>query len=101
TMLAPDSDLAYRLIQEELFDLTLYQELHRHARNDLQRMLEELIPVERKHVAFWQEFFKREADRLDIWHRMRLRTMVWTCRVFGPVAVQLVLEAIEINGIRK
>src|SRR5580698_9469777 len=96
-----DPSLPYRLVQEELFDLTLYQELQRHTHNDLQRMLSELIVVERQHVVFWQQFFKREADTLHIGNRIKLRLMVWLCRIFGPVAVQLVLEAIEINGIRK
>src|SRR6185295_19119934 len=83
------------------FDLTLYEELHEHCSGDLKRMLGELVPVEKKHVAFWKSFFQRDADELDGWNRLRLRLIVWTCRLFGAVAVQLVLEAIEIRGIRK
>ena len=100
-MVPSDSALATQLIQEELFDLTLYQQLHLHTKGDLHRMLGELVPVEKKHVQFWRDFFKRDDDRLDAWNRFRLWAIIGTCRLFGEVAVQLVLEAIEIRGIRK
>src|SRR5581483_7524221 len=55
----------------------------------------------KKHVAFWKDFFGRHDDQMSGWNRFRLRAIVWICRIFGAVAIQLVLEAIEIRGIRK
>ncbi|MEK7383126.1 MAG: VIT1/CCC1 transporter family protein [Elusimicrobiota bacterium] len=101
TPAVPDP-LGSELVLDELFDLTLYQALHRGAQGELREILGALIPVETRHFAFWQKFFGLPGlDRLDFGRRVRLIVMLGACRLFGPVCVQLVLEAIEVYGVRK
>jgi VIT1/CCC1 family predicted Fe2+/Mn2+ transporter len=90
-----------RLIRDELFDLSLYQALRGTADGELARLLDELIRVETRHFAFWQEFFGRRVDRLDAGRRLQLALLRGLCRLFGRPAVHLVLEAIEVYGVRK
>ena len=45
-----DARLGSRLVLDEIFDLTLYRELHTVAPPDLRRTLEALIPV--RHVTW-------------------------------------------------
>ena len=96
-----DIGLARRLILDELFDLSLYRALHRVARDDVKRMLEALIPIETRHYAFWQSFFDLHVERLDLGRRIKLALLVAVCRVLGSPAIALVLEAIEVHGVRK
>lgn len=96
-----DTRLARRLVLDELFDLALYTALRDVARGDLRRTLETLIPVETRHVKFWQDFFGLPLAALDIGRRLRLRVLVGVCRLFGAPAIHLVLEAIEVHGVRK
>jgi VIT1/CCC1 family predicted Fe2+/Mn2+ transporter len=96
-----DSRLARQLVLDELFDLTLYRELRAVAPADLRRTLEELIPVETRHLAFWQNFFGLRLTRLDWGRRIKLAVLLAICRVFGAPAIHLVLEAIEVHGVRK
>jgi VIT1/CCC1 family predicted Fe2+/Mn2+ transporter len=98
---AADVTLAKRLILDELFDLSLYQELRRIAPGSLHGMLDELIPVETRHLAFWQDFFGVKVSRLDAGRRVKLALLVLLCRVFGAPGIHLVLEAIEVHGVRK
>src|SRR5689334_13317739 len=67
-----DDRLARRLILDELFDLSLYRSLSRVAHGRQREVLEELIPVEVRHLAFWQEFFELRLDRLDPLRRLQL-----------------------------
>lgn len=50
---APDR-LARTLVRDELFDLSLYRRLRERTAGDLQRVLDELIPIETRHFAFWK-----------------------------------------------
>lgn len=101
-MTAPgDERLGEDLVRDELLDLTLYQELEKRTEGDLRRTLQELVPVETRHLQFWKDFFKITDARLDAARRIKLRILIWVCRLIGPVAVQLTLEAIESYGIRK
>ena len=93
--------LAEALILDELFDLSLYKALRGHASGSLRDMLDDLIPVETKHYAFWQDFFKIRIDQLNFGRRWKLAAIIWMCRIFGEGAIHLVLEAIEVYGIRK
>ena len=95
------NELGRILVLDELFDLTFYQQLHRTSSGDTRAMLEQLIPVETRHLSFWKDFFKISDAKLDFFRRVKLRVLVWTCRLIGPNAVHLALEAIEIYGIRK
>jgi len=96
-----DPRLARRLVLDELFDLSLYTALHRVAPRHLQRVLDQLIPVETRHFAFWQEFFGLRITRLDVGRRLKLAFIVGLCRLLGAPAIHLVLEAIEVYGVRK
>lgn len=102
-MSTPEKDrkLAEALVLDEIFDLSLYRALRPLARGHLQATLDELIPIETKHAAFWQEFFKVKIEKLNFTRRVKLAWIVAACRVFGETAMYLVLEAIEVYGIRK
>lgn len=96
-----DRRLARTLVLDELFDLELYRALGARADGDLRKLLDELVPIETKHLAFWQSFFDLQLTRLDWWRRVKLALILLVCRVFGATAIHLVLEAIEIHGIKK
>ncbi len=99
---AVDARLGRRLVLDEIFDLSLYRALHAIAPDGLRRTLETLIPVETRHVAFWQKFFGLEhVTRLDAGRRLRLAVIVLACRLLGAAAIHIVLEAIEVHGVRK
>jgi VIT1/CCC1 family predicted Fe2+/Mn2+ transporter len=89
------------LVLDELFDLTLYRVLIPTASPGLRPVLEELVPVERRHYEFWRGFLGLDIHRLDAFRRVKLALLTAVCRVFGDGAIQLVLEGIEIHGIRK
>ena len=97
-----DARLGRRLVLDEIFDLSLYRALHAVAPPDLRRTLEMLIPVETRHVAFWQNFFGLEhLTTLDAGRRVKLTLIAAACRLFGPSAIHIVLEAIEVHGVKK
>jgi predicted membrane protein (TIGR00267 family) len=98
---AGDARLARALVLDELFDLALYRQLRTIAGEPLRGVLDQLIPIETRHAAFWQEFFGIEIHRLDVWRALKLRLLTLVCRLLGDRAIHLVLEAIEIYGVRK
>jgi VIT1/CCC1 family predicted Fe2+/Mn2+ transporter len=63
--------------------------------------LDELIRIEETHVQFWQEFFHSRITDLDLPRRLKLHVLMMACRLFGDPAIHLILEAIEVYGIRK
>src|SRR6266508_6111054 len=96
----PDhTPLARKLILDELFDLSLYQALYALSAGATRPVLQELIQVEGKHHAFWQDFFDTRIAALDRGRRIKLWLIVLVCRLFGFRAVHLVLEAIEVYGV--
>ena len=92
---------ARQLILDELFDLTLYQKLKEISGPELHPTLDELIKVESGHFSFWQELFKIKVSTLNLSRRIKLRLILFICRLFGVRAIDLILEAIEVHGIRK
>ncbi|MBI3636645.1 MAG: VIT1/CCC1 transporter family protein [Candidatus Rokubacteria bacterium] len=96
-----DRRLARRLVLDELFDLSLYRAVRPFASGDLARILDELIPIESRHFAFWQEFFDLHVAGLDLGRRVKLALIGALCRAFGAPAIHLALEAIEVYGVRK
>jgi vacuolar iron transporter family protein len=96
-----DTRLGRQLVLDELFDLSLYRALHRIAPAPQRAILDQLIPIETRHHAFWQEFFKLELPCLDWGRRLKLWLMVGVARLFGAPAIHLILEAIEVFGVRK
>jgi vacuolar iron transporter family protein len=96
-----DPRLARQLVLDELFDLSLYQSLRDVATGDLREILDRLIPIEARHLAFWQDFFDLPLGTLDPARRLKLAVIHLVCRVLGAPAIHLVLEAIEVYGVRK
>jgi VIT1/CCC1 family predicted Fe2+/Mn2+ transporter len=96
-----DAELGRRLVLDELFDLSLYEALRGIATPDLRAILDRLIPIEQLHFRFWQDFFGERVERLDAGRRAKLVLILAVCRLFGAPAIHLVLEAIEVYGVRK
>jgi VIT1/CCC1 family predicted Fe2+/Mn2+ transporter len=93
--------LARTLVLDELFDLALYQALREVANGELRTVLDRMIPIERRHVAFWQDFLGLQLTALGARRRIELVLLVGVCRLFGAPVIHLVLEAIEVYGVRK
>jgi len=85
-----DERLAERLILDELFDLSLYRELRKHADAETRETLDELIPIESRHFAFWQDFFDMRRSRLDLGRRLKLRFLVLVARVLGSLGIEII-----------
>ena len=92
--------LARDLVLNELFDLTFYKRLVEFASGETAEMLNELIKVEARHFKFWQDFFSLPLDKLNLARRFKLSSYVFFARIFGERGVHLLIEAIEIHGIR-
>jgi VIT1/CCC1 family predicted Fe2+/Mn2+ transporter len=95
------ASLARQLVLDELFDLSLYQRVRPLASGELRGILDQLIPIETRHLAFWQDFFQIRVSRLDPGRRLKLTAILAVCRLFGAPAIHLALEAIEVYGVRK
>jgi vacuolar iron transporter family protein len=96
-----DERLAERLVLDELFDLSLYRALREHASVETRKTLDDLIPIESRHFAFWRDFFDIRPSRLDLGRRLKLRFLVTVARLLGSLGIEIILEAIEVYGIRK
>ncbi len=97
-----DKKLARTLILDERFDLALYKRLHGVARSEsLKELLQALIDVEERHVVFWEDFFNTRSLALDGLRRLKLELIVFCAFLFGGWFITLVLESIEVYGIRK
>src|SRR5262249_11210618 len=98
----PDARLGRRLVLDEIFDLSLYRAILTIAPADLHGMRGPWLGDDPRHVAFWQKFFGLEhLTRLDIGRRLRLALIITACRLFGASAIHIVLEAIEVHGVKK
>jgi vacuolar iron transporter family protein len=64
-------------------------------------VLDELIAAESKHLAFWEKFFGMRFSRLDWPRRFKLRLLLLIGHLLGEPAIHLIMEAIEIHGVRK
>ena len=71
---AVDGKLGRRLVLDELFDLSLYQCLRDIATGELRSILDQLIPIEARHFAFWQDFFDLHVEHLDPARRLEAST---------------------------
>ncbi|MBI2023883.1 VIT1/CCC1 transporter family protein [Candidatus Giovannonibacteria bacterium] len=96
-----DEKLSKKLVLDELFDLTLYRALARFAGKDEKIILDKLIPVEERHFEFWKSFFGITEVYLNLGRKIRLKIITLFCRIFGQAGIHIVLEAIEIYGIKK
>ncbi len=93
--------LGRELVLDELFDVMLYKRLYALAEGDSKKFLFALIPIEERHLMFWKDFFGMYFKNLDLIRMIKLEAVVFFCRMFKTPAIHLVLEAIEIYGIRK
>jgi len=91
-----------QFVTSELFDLTLYQELLRiEKENSLKTILSELVEIEKKHFEFWQGVTGVSQPKLSVFLKTKLNLFLIFRKIFGPVATVLILEMIEIYGIKK
>lgn len=96
-----DPKLARALVLDELFDLTLYKKIHPFAHEKTKQVLDELIVIEEKHFTFWNDFFNVEIKKLNFLRNIKLSLLTLFCRITGETGIHLVLEAIEVFGIKK
>lgn len=90
------------LVLDEMADLSLYEHYRRIVTQpELVRLFDHLILEERKHVAFWQKKTDKVLVRLDPLRAFKVGFLGLFGRIFGPSGMLLVLEAIEVHGIRK
>ena len=97
----PDLRLVKKVSRDEAFDLALYVKLRDIETGEVRNVLSQLVNVERGHVAFWADLAGREDVSLDLVQRLRLSVFVFLRRLFGIGMTFLLLEAIEIYGIKK
>ncbi len=95
-----DRRLARRLILNERFDVVLYTKLRSFARADTAELLDELIAIETGHLEFWEKFFDVRFSGLGLKRTIKLVLLLAVGRIFGEQGIHIILEAIEIHGIR-
>lgn len=93
--------LIKQLVLDELFDLTLYKAFRKTAAGELATLLDDLIQIETGHLAFWKKFFNVTYDQLNFRRRVKLRVMIVIGWMFGESGKHLLLESIEVYGVRK
>ena len=81
--------------------MSLYKALRHVTASEVHPTLDELITVETAHLAFWKHFFGLTLEELNLGRRLKLSLIMFVCKLFGSTAVHLVLEAIEVHGVRK
>lgn len=90
------------LVLDEMADLALYRNYHQLVRHpELVRVFSQLIEAEEGHVAFWKKRTGLHPARLDRVRAAKIWSLTLFGRVFGVSGILLVLEAIEVHGIRK
>ena len=96
-----EREIGINLILDELFDLTLYRGMRVHAKDDFIPLLDDLIETERRHLLFWEGCFGVTGLTLDFSRRLKLHVLLLVARIFGRHGAHLIIEAIEVFGIRK
>ncbi len=94
-------EIGINLIRDELFDLTLYRGMRVNAKEDFAMLLDDLIETERRHLLFWEGCFGITGMTLDFPRRFKLHVLLFFARIFGSHGAHLIIEAIEVFGIRK
>lgn len=90
------------LVLDEMADLALYERFRQTANQpELIRLFDRLIAEEKKHVAFWAKRMDHAPTRLDIARSFKVGALAGFGRLFGVSGTLLILEAIEVHGIRK
>ena len=96
-----DHRLIRKAARDEAFDLALYVKLRDLETGEVHNVLSRLVNVERGHVAFWSDMAGLKDLSLNRVQRFRLGVFVLLRRLFGVGMTFLILEAIEIYGIKK
>lgn len=96
-----EEELGRRLALDELFDLALYRKLRDMESGEVRSVLTKLAQVEEGHVGFWVNFAGMKEVSLDWSRRFKLSLFVGLRRIFGEGMTFLLLEAIEIYGVKK
>ncbi len=90
------------LVLDEMADLALYERFRQAASQpELVRLFDRLILEEKKHVAFWAKKMDNAPARLDIGRSLKVGVLAGFGRLLGVSGTLLILEAIEVHGIRK
>jgi VIT1/CCC1 family predicted Fe2+/Mn2+ transporter len=97
---ALDPSIGQGLVEAELFDLTLYERLRRRASGEMAEVLDALIEVEKRHLAFWKGMFSIAEPSLSLVSHIKLSGMLFLARLFGDSGIHLLIEAIEVHGIQ-
>jgi vacuolar iron transporter family protein len=96
-----DKKLARSIVLDELFELTLYEMLRKRATGAVAEVLDDLIESEAAHRDFWEKFFGIRKEQIGFLRTTKLWILLFFCRIFGDAGVRIVLEAVEVYGIRK
>lgn len=90
------------LVLDELADLTLYENFRKRViQPELIRLFDHLILEEKKHVAFWRKKAPHAPISLGFVRLAKVELLTFFGKLFGIPGMLLVLEAIEVHGIRK
>ena len=101
-MIEPHDDMRVRKVaRDEAFDMALYVRLREIETGEVHNVLTRLVTVERGHVAFWADFAGLKDISLNRRQRFRLGFFILLRRLFGVGMTFLILEAIEIYGVKK
>ncbi|TSC61011.1 MAG: hypothetical protein Greene041614_1228 [Parcubacteria group bacterium Greene0416_14] len=63
--------------------------------------MSELTAIEEKHYVFWQKFLGHAMGSLTLGRRIKLTVFLFVTKIWGEKAMHLLLEATEVNSIRK
>jgi VIT1/CCC1 family predicted Fe2+/Mn2+ transporter len=90
------------LVLDEMADLALYQQFRKHVSQPaLVQLFDRLIAEEKKHVAFWRKKTDNPPATLGFLRTAKVASLSLFGAVFGTPGILLVVEAIEVHGIRK
>ncbi len=93
--------LGQQLLLDEMGDLALYRELRKFTHGGLAQTLDSFIATEIRHVTFWRHYFSLDISEIDLKRKITIRLLTFAARVGGPSVTSLILEAIEIHGVKK
>lgn len=93
--------LLHQLLLDELADLALYRALRPRATGELADVLDGFIQTEIRHVAFWRQRTGSTDEYPGLQGRLRNALLQAAIFLFGSSSAFLVLEAVEVHGVRK
>lgn len=93
--------LSRQLLLDELADLELYRALRPGATGELAKVLDGFIQTEIRHAAFWREHSGFTDQAPGFSGRLRNTILRFAVFLFGASAAFLILEAVEVHGVRK